>query len=685
LDLVVLALVFVLLLAFSIHNFDSIGQDIGRHLKIGEIIWQTKTIPQTNLFSFTEPDFPFLNHHWLSEVIFYKVYSWFGFAGLIWMKVFLILSAFLFLFSVIKKWAKFWPILVSFLLSIFVFIHRTEVRPEIFSFVILSFFLFVLFREKYSPHQGRTLNWLWFLPIAELFWVNLHIYFFIGPFLLAAFLLDRLLRNGVSKWRKECTRSDLVQVRGSTLDLQKGRTSANWKILLILALTGLATLINPAGIYGALAPFNILEQYGYSIVENQTLSFLSVFNGLRWTIFVFKLAVGVLTASFLLTIKKIRQRIFEVLISVFFIYAGFKMLRNLPLYALGSFPVLSLILTDINNWIIKKQQSYPPARLSLAEKLSTVLKGVMAGLLVFLVFFVASNRYYEAIQSPKAFGFSVPNGLERAVQFVKDNKIEGAMFNNFDPGGYLIWQLYPEQKVFVDNRPEAYSVKFFSEIYKPMQEDAKKWVKFSESYDINFVFFAHTDVTPWGYAFVNQIVKNPDWPMIYVNEDVMIFAKNNQKNSAVVSKFAVTKENFDERIGEIIKDSNEKAMDLNLILSRVFYNIRWWEVALYFADASIKLDPENSRAYLYKGLVHAYYTDKENQQLAAVNLKKAIEADTALQDDHYYTILGIVDMNLGRFGEAKAFFEKALRLNKNNVRAGEFLDKFFKNPGLNLK
>src|SRR3989338_3347902 len=300
LDLVVLALVFVLLLAFSIHNFDSIGQDIGRHLKIGEIIWQTKTIPQTNLFSFTEPDFPFLNHHWLSEVIFYKVYSWFGFAGLIWMKVFLILSAFLFLFSVIKKWAKFWPILVSFLLSIFVFIHRTEVRPEIFSFVILSFFLFVLFREKYSPHQGRT--------------------------------------------------------------------SANWKILLILALTGLATLINPAGIYGALAPFNILEQYGYSIVENQTLSFLSVFNGLRWTIFVFKLAVGVLTASFLLTIKKIRQRIFEVLISVFFIYAGFKMLRNLPLYALGSFPVLSLILTDINNWIIKKQQSYPPARLSLAEK-----------------------------------------------------------------------------------------------------------------------------------------------------------------------------------------------------------------------------------------------------------------------------------------------------------------------------
>src|SRR3989344_2451426 len=91
-------LLFVLLTSFLVHNFDSIGQDIGRHLKVGEIIWQTKSVPITNSFSFTEPDFPFTNHHWLSEVIFYGVFNLSGFTGLIWLKIFLVLATFLLLF-----------------------------------------------------------------------------------------------------------------------------------------------------------------------------------------------------------------------------------------------------------------------------------------------------------------------------------------------------------------------------------------------------------------------------------------------------------------------------------------------------------------------------------------------------------------------------------------------------------
>src|SRR3989344_9096051 len=97
-DALVYLLLFVLLASFLIHNFDSIGQDIGRHLKVGEIIWQTKEIPKTNLFSFTESDFTFINHHWLSEVMFFGIFNVAGFTGLILFKAFLALTAFLLLF-----------------------------------------------------------------------------------------------------------------------------------------------------------------------------------------------------------------------------------------------------------------------------------------------------------------------------------------------------------------------------------------------------------------------------------------------------------------------------------------------------------------------------------------------------------------------------------------------------------
>ena len=249
------------------------------------------------------------------------------------------------------------------------------------------------------------------------------------------------------------------------------------------------------------------------------------------------------------------------------------------------------------------------------------------------------------------------------------------MFNNFDIGGYLIWRLYPQEKVFVDNRPEAYSVKFFSETYKPMQENKEKWLEFSEKYSINFIFFGHTDNTPWGQSFLNDIVKNQDWKIVYINEDAIIFVKNNKKNSNIVSEFSITNKNTVDKITGHIKSSNKNKVDLNLTLSRVLYKIDWLEPSAYFSDEVIKIDPKNPYAYLYKGLVHIYYTDKQNQQLAEENIKKAI--DLGLKESQYYFILGIVYMNLGRLESAEASFKEAIRLDENNTQAKEFLTKYF--------
>ena len=632
-------LIFVLLGSFLIHNIDTISQDIGRHLKIGELIWQNKEVPKTNLFSFTEPDFPFINHHWLSEVIFFGIFSYTGFIGLTLAKTVLVLVIFLLLFFTAKKHATFWPLVVSFLLSLFVFIQRTEARPEIFSFVILAFFLFAIFKAKYE----KLYFYLWFLPVLELFWVNLHIYFFIGPFLILAFLADRLIsvdkRHAVS----------LIHILG------------------IFLLTATATLANPSGIHGALLPFNVLNEYGYSIVENQTLSFLADFFGFNLPIFVFKISVAVLAVSFALTIKNLKNRIFEIIISAFFIYAGFRMLRNLPLYALSSFPVLAILLTDVFNKLKK---------FNIAKRTSIISKTVIVAFMIFMIFFVAGGNYYEKTGLSKEFGLSVPNGLERAVDFVKQNKIKGPMFNNFDIGGYLIWQMYPQEKVFVDNRPEAYSVKFFNEIYKPMQEDEKKWLEFSDKYGINFIFFGHTDATSWGQNFLNDIVKNQDWRIIYLNEDAIILIKNEKKNSDIISKFSITDKTAIDKISDSIKNSNTNKANLNLILSRVLFKIDWLEASAYFADEVIKIDPNNPYPYLHKGLVHIYYSDKQNQRLAEDNIKKAISL--GLKESQYYFILGVVYVNLGQFESARESLNEAVRLDKNNTQAMEFLKKYFK-------
>ncbi len=45
--------------------------------------------------------------------------------------------------------------------------------------------------------------------------------------------------------------------------------------------------------------------------------------------------------------------------------------------------------------------------------------------------------------------WTVPDG---AAQFLIDHQVTGPLFNTYDEGGYLIWKLWPQERVFIDGR-----------------------------------------------------------------------------------------------------------------------------------------------------------------------------------------------------------------------------------------
>ena len=79
----------------------------------------------------------------------------------------------------------------------------------------------------------------------------------------------------------------------------------------------------------------------------------------------------------------------------------------------------------------------------------------------------------------------------------------------------MIWELFPREKVFVDNRPAEYPGEFFTNIYKPMQENADVFEKVDQEYNFNAVFFYRHDITPWGMNFLKIIKENSDWAKVY--------------------------------------------------------------------------------------------------------------------------------------------------------------------------
>ena len=450
-------LLVIYLLSFLFTTSSDFTQDLGRHLKLGEIITQTKTVPKTNLFSYTYSNFPFINHHWFSEVIFFISQKWLGLNSLIFLKACVIGLAII--IAAVAS-GSIWSIAVAFIISPLI-LERADIRPEIFGFLAFSLLLWELKKVQ------KTKRISVYLPIIFLFWINIHISFIFGLFLLGILFLIA----------------------------EKSK-----KNILVCVFCFGVLFINPNGVRGVLEPLAIFNNYGYSIAENQTMFFLS---SVMHDVFIRYYFLCLPFIFVALCILFLRKKYTEFFILITFSGLALYQVRHLPFFVIAAIAIIPTAIIELR---IKIKYS---VRLLLSLGMMYLF---IAGIILF-----GSNIFFETFDINKTLGIGY------------ENKREGNIFNNFDIGSYLSYQLFPAIKVFVDGRPEAYPASFFQNGYIPLETDQNKQDLFFNKYNIHTVVISHTDQTPWGNVFLSRILQNKQWKMIFV-DPVFIVLSDSEKD-----------------------------------------------------------------------------------------------------------------------------------------------------------
>lgn len=472
-----LLLIPIFLLYF--HATDTFDQDLGRHLKLGEIIWQTHSVPKTNLLSYTNPNEPVLNSHWLSQVIFYLVHRASGVGGLILLST--IVNAIALgglLYFAARRVGPVIPSLV-FIPFLFIFTDRSWVRPEMFGNLFYALVLVALF----SLRVRSIVKWLF--PIIALLWINLHVTWILGVFSMLAVLLQDSLEK-----------------------ISNAKSIGNWILeignylkfnILILVLIGCVLLINPYGWSGVISALNVLQKYGYTIVENQSLWFLKDF-GFSLVGHIF-LGLVVLAVSYLFARR--RPSVGEMLVLGSITILTLRFVRNEVLFVYTAFLVVCFNLSRLKGLAaLKKYELHIVALAILVSSYSIVQNNNSRGL---------------------NFGTNDVESYRRGIDFYQSQKLGGPILNNFDIGGYLIYRLYPQQ-VFIDNRPEAYPVEFFS-TYKQIQEDVAVFDQNVKKYGVRTIIWSVTDITPWSQKFLASIAQDKNWKQVYLDRAMVILTK----------------------------------------------------------------------------------------------------------------------------------------------------------------
>jgi hypothetical protein len=127
--------------------------------------------------------------------------------------------------------------------------------------------------------------------------------------------------------------------------------------------------------------------------------------------------------------------------------------------------------------------------------------------------------------------FPEKTASKAAIDFLRANPVRGNMFNNDEIGDYVIYELYPQSKVFVDGRLDMYGTPIVKEFMEVVSIEPG-WKDILAKYDINYIFF-YTDS-----VLVRHLLTDAGWRGIYSDNVASIFLRNIPENAETISRYA---------------------------------------------------------------------------------------------------------------------------------------------------
>lgn len=481
----------IFILVFFIAVRLPLDSDFWWHLRAGQLSLSNGAPIRQDLTSFSVFGSPWVNHSWLSQIIYFMVQNYLGNTGVM---IFVAVSATLSIYFVFRR-LKSNPIINGF--TILLCVLATAViwspRPQLLTLLFFSILTYVLF--EFPIFEKRIPTYL--IPILFLIWGNLHAGFTIGIILMILIMIGKSLDLFIGKEKTNPNRSKIL---------------INWFLLIIVC--SLIVMINPNGVGTWQVQFNTLS---IPSLQNLIPEWASPnFHELYQQPFLW---IWLLLVFFFMA-NKPDYHFAKIIPLVVLGGLGFVSRRNYVYFAIFSIPILSNEIQRfyeiyIKNLLleIKYFGSLKKINQETNTKFSKIINLFFVGFLLFLTFgkivYLGSPIIYDAYESetfPKSATFALENYEVSNFHCL----------NSYAWGGYLSWKI-PDLKIFIDGRTDLYGEKIILD-WLEMVNGGDDWYEDFEKYDINCVFLEKDQP-------IIVILEDSSWKKMFSDDQSIILLK----------------------------------------------------------------------------------------------------------------------------------------------------------------
>jgi hypothetical protein len=462
-------------------SLNKIGDpDLWWHLKTGEWILDHRAIPRNGLWSWVGEEREWLTHEWLFDVLAAGLYRLAGLPSLVVAKAVLVGVAFLIVARHAR--ARGGSAGLACLLTLwagYATIPFTTERPQLLTYVLTAFFLWVL--DGWQRGERRT---LWMLAPLVMIWANLHGAYVVAFLLLGAYGVGEIAVQG-RRWAD-----------GQPVEWSRAR-----HLGIVAAASLVLALVNPHGIALFTYPFRYL---GAKTLTRYVQEWFSPdFRDPRFQPFGLFLVFTLATMA----ASPLRPRVSRLLVLLLFTTLALYSQRNVPLVLIAAVPMLAEHLAPLAGERARAKTALRPL-----GQLSAVNWVALAVLLLLIGWRLPRGPEWRDPVWPD----TVPKG---AVSYLKAHSMPGRMMNHYAWGGYLIWTLAPQYKVFIDGRADIYGDEVIED-FVTVWRVRPGWDEVLEKYRIDWMLWPKT-------AAVAQLLRaSPAWQVTYEDKQAVLFTRS---------------------------------------------------------------------------------------------------------------------------------------------------------------
>ena len=499
---------FLLILYFLIKNGNGFlnDGDTGFHIRIGDLIRQTGSIPKIDPFSFTMSGHEWFAWEWLTDVLMSFIHSIYGLTGIICVAGIAICIVLMLLYHrMLNRECN--PFIAFFLTILAAQVSGVHwlARPHLVSWIFLTLTSLIL--ESYRRNRTR---WIYLLPLMVAVWANLH-----GAFVM---LFPMLVIYGIG---------EIIRLKELKDDRPKAIRSIVKPYMLAGVLSALTSLATPYGW--------ILHKHIWNYLNDTSLlGIIDEFRSPNFHTILGKLVEIIIFLVFLTVVQAVKKkRWIDIGLLVLFTHLMLQSIRHIPLMAIITFPIIAENISElfgeiINDITVTKNRL---ARLSLNLKslvqnnlaINRQLSGygfyiIPPVLLCIMIAGPWGARIWNANFNPDRHPVD-------ASEFITKSDLPGNVYSTDEYGDYLIYRFYPKIKVFIDGRSDFYNSGPVLDDYGKLRKLDPSWSEVLGKYDVQWMLLENDD--PLG--MIAQM--SGSWECIYKDDYSQILIKNQVSNN----------------------------------------------------------------------------------------------------------------------------------------------------------